>query len=64
HCNEFSKEEMLRWTEMENVEEGTSVDVVVDSESEKEDNGMLQDTDSDDSHYSNKSIEYLSAGED
>ncbi|GKB71862.1 pentatricopeptide repeat-containing protein [Tanacetum coccineum] len=76
YCNVFTEEEMVSWAEKEAEEEAmlrkgkekTNVGdkrkekMVVESDSEND--GMIEDTDSDDSDYSNKSFDYLSAGEE
>ncbi|GKE09187.1 hypothetical protein Tco_1412738 [Tanacetum coccineum] len=49
YCNVFTEEEMVSWAE---------------KEAEEENDGMIEDTDSDDNDYSNKSFDCISAGED
>ncbi|GJZ80044.1 multidrug resistance-associated protein 5 [Tanacetum coccineum] len=63
YCNVFTEEEMVSWAEKEAEEEamlrkGKEKTNVGDKRKEK------MDTDSDDSDYSNKSFDYLSAGEE
>ncbi|GJZ28892.1 hypothetical protein Tco_0573539 [Tanacetum coccineum] len=75
YCNVFTKEEMVSWAEKEAEEEvmlrkGKDKTNVGDKdrkkvvESDSENDGMIEDTHSDDSDYSNKSFDYLSAGEE
>ncbi|GJY98937.1 hypothetical protein Tco_0516367 [Tanacetum coccineum] len=76
YCNVFTEEEMVSWADEEaeeramlrkgkekiNVGDKGKEKMVVESDSEND--GMIEDTDSDDSDDSNKSFDYLSAREE